>query len=155
MEKVGEVLEKGANGWRAEDTPGEELELRKGEYRIVDKNYTPMPHRLMMSVMRQVPRLTEQRLVLWLIRETYGYNYKKGRPKVRRRWRNRITIDRLAKDLKRKPRAIKKALKALKKQGIIIEDEKRRWAIGKSVWVWRKDLDKGDTKTKKHRIRKD
>lgn len=128
--------------WRAKDTPGEEESLKAGEYRIVNKNYTPMPHRLMMSVMRQIPRLTEQRLVLWLIRETYGYNQKKGNPKVRRRWRKRITIERLAKKLKRKPRAIKKALKALKRQGIIIEDEKRRWAIGKPVWIWRKELDK-------------
>lgn len=118
---------------------GKKTRLKEGDFQDLPSNlYTIIPNHLLEALYKYAETLTELKILLWLVRQTYGRTA--GHNK-RRRWVKLPRMEELEKKLNRTRKAIWESLNELKERGIIIEDD-RGWLAIKGVGLfWKKKQD--------------
>lgn len=115
---------------------GKKTRFKEGDFQeLPHSQYTIIPNRLLEALYRYAKTLTELKILLWLVRETYG---RRASHNKRRRWVKLPRLEELEKRLNRKRNAIWESLNKLKERGIILEDDRGWLTIKGSGLFWRK-----------------
>jgi len=115
---------------------GKKTRLKEGDFQeLPSTHYTIIPNHLLEALYKYARTLTELKILLWLVRQTYG---RRASHNKRRRWVKLPKMEELEKKLNRTRKAIWEGLNELKERGIIIEDD-RSWVAIRGVGLfWRK-----------------
>lgn len=115
---------------------GKKTRLKEGDFQeLPSTHYTIIPNHLLEALYKYARTLTELKILLWLVRQTYG---RRASHNKRRKWVKLPKMEELEKKLNRTRQSIKNSLDELKERGIIIEDDRGWLAIKGIGFFWRK-----------------